>query len=89
MPVFRPALTHATWALQAPVILPVAAELGVDFAKASMAIAWGDAWTNMLQPFWALPLLGITGLKARHIVGYTATLMFLVLPIYLIVFWVF
>ena len=35
-----------------------------------MAIAWGDAWTNMIQPFWALPILGIVGLGARDIMGY-------------------
>ncbi len=29
----------------------------------------------MLQPFWALPLLAITGVRARDIVGYTAALM--------------
>jgi short-chain fatty acids transporter len=29
----------------------------------------------MLQPFWALPLLAITGAKARDIVGYTAVVM--------------
>ena len=34
-------------------------------------MAYGDQWTNMLQPFWALPLLGITGLKAKHILPYT------------------
>ncbi|MBV1759294.1 MAG: TIGR00366 family protein, partial [Dethiosulfatibacter sp.] len=34
------------------------------------AIAWGDAWTNMIQPFWALPALGIAGLGARDIMGY-------------------
>ena len=39
-----------------------------------MAFAYGDAWTNLLQPFWALPLLGIMGLKAREIVGYTAVI---------------
>ena len=37
-----------------------------------------DAWTNMLQPFWALPLLGIMGLRARDIVGYTAMVFLLV-----------
>ena len=37
-----------------------------------MAMAYGDQWTNMLQPFWALPLLAITGVRARDIVGYTA-----------------
>jgi len=35
-----------------------------------MAIAWGDAWTNMIQPFWALPALGIAGLGARDIMGF-------------------
>jgi short-chain fatty acids transporter len=54
-----------------------------------MAFAHGDAWTNMLQPFWALPLLGITGLKASQLVGYTATLMILVLPIFLAAFLIF
>ena len=42
-----------------------------------MAMAYGDQLTNMLQPFWALPLLGITGLKARRIVPYTLLLMLL------------
>ena len=58
------------WAVQAPVVLPAAAEIGIDAARASMAVAWGDAWTNMIQPFWALPLLGIAGLKARDIMGF-------------------
>jgi short-chain fatty acids transporter len=58
------------WAIQAPIILPAAKVLGVDLAKASMAIAWGDAWTNMIQPFWAIPLLSITKLKLKDIMGY-------------------
>ncbi len=58
------------WAVQGPIILPAAIELGVDTARASMSIAWGDAWTNMIQPFWALPALGIAGLNARDIMGY-------------------
>jgi short-chain fatty acids transporter len=35
-----------------------------------MAVAWGDAWTNMIQPFWALPVLAIAGLKAKDIMGF-------------------
>ncbi|WP_374001047.1 short-chain fatty acid transporter [Bdellovibrio bacteriovorus] len=58
------------WAVQAPIMLPAAQELGVSVAKTSMAIAWGDAWTNMIQPFWALPALGIAGLGARDIMGF-------------------
>jgi len=58
------------WAVQAPVMLPAAEALGADVAKVAMGVAWGDAWTNMLQPFWALPMLGIAGLKARDIMGF-------------------
>ncbi|WP_172332005.1 short-chain fatty acid transporter [Mangrovicoccus sp. HB161399] len=58
------------WAVQAPVILPAAQALGVDPARAAMSIAWGDAWTNMVQPFWALPILGIAGLRAKDIMGF-------------------
>jgi len=58
------------WAVQAPVILPAAEALGLDQAKAAMAVAWGDAWTNMVQPFWALPILGIAGLRAKDIMGF-------------------
>jgi short-chain fatty acids transporter len=35
-----------------------------------MAYAWGDVWTNMLQPFWALPALAIAGLNAKDIMGF-------------------
>ncbi|TLX58479.1 short-chain fatty acid transporter [Stutzerimonas nosocomialis] len=58
------------WAVQGPIMLPAGAALGVAPEVTAMAIAWGDAWTNMIQPFWALPLLGIAGLGARDIMGY-------------------
>ncbi|MBC6695738.1 short-chain fatty acid transporter [Terrisporobacter mayombei] len=58
------------WAVQAPIMMPAGAALGVDPAKTAMAIAWGDAWTNMIQPFWALPALGIAGLGAKDIMGF-------------------
>ncbi|PSW22059.1 short-chain fatty acid transporter [Photobacterium sanctipauli] len=58
------------WAVQAPIMMPAGAELGVPAAKTAMAIAWGDAWTNMIQPFWALPALSIAGLNAKDIMGF-------------------
>lgn len=58
------------WAVQAPVMLPAALELGADVNRVAMAVAWGDAWTNMIQPFWALPVLAIAGLKAKDIMGF-------------------
>jgi short-chain fatty acids transporter len=63
------------WAVQGPIIAEAALQLKVLPAKAVMALAYGDQLTNMLQPFWALPLLGITGLKAKEILPYTILLM--------------
>ena len=60
------------WAVQGPILIEGALSLGVRPADAMMAMAYGDQWTNMLQPFWALPLLALTGVRARDIVGYTA-----------------
>ena len=65
------------WGVQGPIAIQAAIDAGVDPAKMVMAVAYGDQLTNMLQPFWALPLLAITGVKARDIVGYTAVLMIL------------
>ena len=58
------------WAVQAPVIVPAAVELGAEINKVAMAVAWGDAWTNLIQPFWALPVLAIAGLKAKDVMGF-------------------
>ena len=66
------------WAVQGPIMMPAGLQLGVSPAITGMAIAWGDAWTNMIQPFWALPALGIAGLSARDIMGYClVTLIFI------------
>jgi short-chain fatty acids transporter len=64
------------WAVQGPIMMPVATELGVSHAKVAMAIAWGDAWTNLIQPFWALPVLALAGLGARDIMGYCLMMLF-------------
>ena len=63
------------WAIQGPIIIEAANNLGVSISKSVMALAYGDQLTNMLQPFWALPLLAITGLKAKEILPYTLILM--------------
>ena len=63
------------WGVQGPIMIPAAKQLGVSFASTSMAVAWGDAWTNMIQPFWALPLLGVAKLNIRDIMGYTTVIL--------------
>src|SRR5699024_3349636 len=77
------------WAVQGPIMIPAAAALDVSTAKTAMAVAWGDAWTNMIQPFWALPLLAIAKLKIRDIMGFCVMALFLsfvVISIGLLVF---
>ena len=58
------------WAVQAAVVVEGAKQLNVPLEKAVMAVAWGDAWTNLAQPFWALPLLSIVGLGLKDIMLY-------------------
>jgi short-chain fatty acids transporter len=69
------------WAVQGQLMMDAAQQLGVPIDKAILAFSYGDAWTNMLQPFWALPLLGIMNLEARQIIGYTALVMFVTGPL--------
>ena len=71
------------WGVQGPIIIEAASKLGVPYWKAVMALAYGDQLTNMLQPFWALPLLGITGLKAKEILPYTLCLFLVGLLIFI------
>lgn len=61
------------WVVQGPFVMPAAQALGADLGKAAMAIAYGEAWMNMAQPFWALPALAIAGLGVRDIMGYCVT----------------
>ena len=63
------------WAVQGPIMMPAARAQGISDGLMSMAIAWGDQWTNMIQPFWALPALGIAGLSARDVMGYLVVIL--------------
>lgn len=58
------------WSVQAPIVMTAAEHLRVPTNIAAMAIAWGDQWTNMIQPFWALPALAVANLKAKDIMGF-------------------
>ena len=71
------------WALQGPIIIDAAVQMDVSLPKMVMALSYGDQITNMLQPFWALPLLAITKLKAKEILPYTVILMLVGTCIYL------
>ena len=59
------------WLIEAPYLLPAASELGVSATTTVLAYAYGDSTTNLIQPFWAIPLLTVTGLRFGDVLGYT------------------
>lgn len=63
------------WAVQGPLLIEAAKSLNADIGVTIMAFSYGDQLTNGIQPMWMLPLLGLTALKAREILGYTAVMM--------------
>lgn len=62
--------------IQGPMLIQSAVELGVSIPKPIMALSYGDQWTNMLQPFWALPLIGITKIKLSELAPYCVLIFF-------------
>jgi len=72
------------WAIQGGIAGGAAVSLGVDPARAVLLVAYGDEVTNMVQPFWAITLLSITGLRAGEILAWSALAMFAALPVYLL-----
>jgi short-chain fatty acids transporter len=58
------------WAIEAPYILQAAKNLGSSLPLTVVAYAWGDMVTDVIQPFWAIPLLGVAKLGFRDIMGY-------------------
>jgi short-chain fatty acids transporter len=58
------------WAIEAPYVIEAATRLGLSIEPTIIAYAWGDMMTDIIQPFWALPLLAMTRLEFRDIMGY-------------------
>ena len=59
------------WLIEAPYLLPAARELNVSATTTVLAYAYGDSTTNLLQPFWAIPILTVTRMKFGDVLGYT------------------
>tara|TARA_R110001592_G_scaffold325782_4_gene606289 strand:+ start:198381 stop:199676 length:1296 start_codon:yes stop_codon:yes gene_type:complete len=75
------------WLIQGPLIVESFVNAGIPLEKGIMALAFGDELTNMLQPFWALPLLAITGVKIKELLPYTFQLFLIGLIVYGIGVW--
>ena len=59
------------WMIEAPFLIPAGQQLDVSVVTILLAYAYGDSTTNLIQPFFAIPILAVTGLKFGDIVGYT------------------
>jgi short-chain fatty acids transporter len=70
------------WAVQGPFIVPAAVALHVDQGAAAMSVAYGEGVANMIQPFWALPLLAIAGIGMRRVMGFSVISFFVSLVVF-------
>jgi short-chain fatty acids transporter len=65
------------WAVQGPFAIPAAVKLHSSLAGTTMAVAMGESVANMLQPFFALPILAIAGIKMRRMMGFMVITFFI------------
>ena len=59
------------WAVQGPFTIPAAVALNASIPATTMAVAMGEEVANMLQPFWALPVVAIAGIGIQRVMGFT------------------
>ena len=70
------------WAVQGPFAIPAAVNLHSSYAATTMAVAMGESVANMLQPFFALPILAIAGIKMRRMMGFMVITFFVSLIVF-------
>jgi len=75
------------WAIEAPFLVDAATRVGVGIDQLVMAYSWGDMSTNIIQPFWALPLLAAAGLSFKDIMGYAAVVFMVYMALVSTAFW--
>lgn len=72
------------WVVEAPYVMAAAHELKVHLGWVVAAYDLGEALANLVQPFWMLPILGLFGLRARDVMGYTFVVFLILLPVVLV-----
>lgn len=70
------------WAVQGPVVVKAAIDLNASLPKTAMGVAFGAQTANLLQPFWALPVVSISGVSVREMMGYSLLAFFVALPLF-------
>ena len=59
------------WMIEAPFLIPAGELLDVSVVTITLAYAYGDSLTNLIQPFFAIPILAVTRMRFGDVVGYT------------------
>jgi short-chain fatty acids transporter len=72
------------WVIQGPFMIEAANTLGSSLAQTSMSVQLGNAWNDLVQPFWIMPALALSKLKLKDIMGYSVITMFWVGLIYIV-----
>jgi short-chain fatty acids transporter len=75
------------WAVQGPFVLPAALAIHAPVARTAMGVAMAENVSNMLQPFWAVPVVAIAGIRIQRVMGYTAITFAVSLVIYVLALW--
>jgi short-chain fatty acids transporter len=75
------------WAVDGPFVVPAALALGADMPRAIMGVAMAENVSNMLQPFWAVPVVAIAGIRIQRVMGYTAITFAVSLMIHALCLW--
>jgi short-chain fatty acids transporter len=75
------------WLLEAPYVMQAANELKVHLGWAVQIYNAAEALPNLINPFWMLPLLGVLGIRAREVVGFTFLQLMVHLPVVLFLLW--
>lgn len=75
------------WIIEAPYVMQAAIDLKVHLGWAVQIYNAAEALPNLINPFWMLPLLGVLGLKARDIVGFTFVQLLVHIPLVLGLLW--
>ncbi|WP_266157370.1 short-chain fatty acid transporter [Dyella silvatica] len=75
------------WLVEAPYVMQAANDLHVHLGWAVQVYNAAEALPNLINPFWMLPLLGVLGLKARDIVGFTFIQLVVHTPLVLGLLW--
>jgi short-chain fatty acids transporter len=75
------------WLIEAPYVMQAANDLKVHLGWAVQIYNAAEALPNLINPFWMLPMLGVLGLKARDIVGFTFLQLMVHAPVVLFLLW--